>query len=186
MIPKIARELESFAITDEATMSQAVSLLSLANKELDRLTTDREKLTKPMNEALKQIRSRYKPAESRLEGAISVLRKLMTLYQTGKTDQALRKAEKIAGRVGAGKGSLKPETAMDKIAEIDTPAIQVKTEAGMVSFRAVTTYEVENIKDVPYEYLEVDMTKVRNAFMKQNIRIKGINYSTEQQPINRR
>lgn len=178
-VSPIVTKIESFSITNVDTMEEAVALLSLANRELDRLTEDREKITKPMNDALKEVRARYKPAESRLEGGINVLRKLITNYQTLMTAQAQKKQQQIAKKAGR---TMSMETAMVKIAAVSEPEQRVITASGSVSFRTVPTYAIEDITKVPYEYLVVDMAKVK----KEPKPIPGIKYGSEQQPINRR
>lgn len=182
-IPPIALKLETFEITNKETMEQAVHLLSLGNRELDKLTADREKLTKPMNDALKEIRSRYKPAESRLESGIAFLRKLISSYQTDQKALALAKATKIAARVG--KGTLKAETAIDKISALATPDERVATGAGSVSFRTVRKFELTNLALVPLEYHELSEAKIKTA-LKLGVEVPGVRYFDEEVPINRR
>lgn len=174
-IPKI----DTIAITDEKSMQGAVSVLSMLNTALDKLTTDKEKLTKPMNEVLKEIRSRYAPKIGELEDAIAYVRKQMTTYQTEETKRLATIAEQIAEKAGT---ELTFEEASTEIGALVKPDSQVRTAQGMVSFRTVPTYEVQDITKVPYEYLVVDMAKVKKATAK----IPGILYGTEQQAINRR
>lgn len=163
-------------------MEGAVSLLNKLNTELDKLTADREKLTKPMNEALKEIRSRYKPFESQLEAAIKHVRAQMSEYQTLQVEMAEREQARIAESISDG-ASL--ETALTELEGVEKPVRQVRTEQGMVSFRAVKKWRVIDINKVPRMFLTIDVDVVV-ANMKANQPIEGIEYYTEQQPINRR
>lgn len=179
--PKIA-EFKPFMITSTEHMEEATASLSLLNKELDRIVTDKEKLTKPMNEALKEVRARYKPFEAQLEDAIRQVRAQMSLYHTQQTEDARIQAEKITNRIGEGKGKIKIETAMNQLANIDTPPATLSSQHGSVSFREVTKCEVKDITKVPYEYLEADLTAIKKQLP---LKITGVRYWTEQQPINR-
>lgn len=169
-----------FSITNSVSMENAVTILSQLNKGLDKLTSDEEKMTKPMNEALKEIRSRYKPKKQELEAAIKHVRRQMTEYQTNETERLSLIAENIANEIGE---SMTFEEASTEIGALRKPDSQVRTEDGMVSFRTVTRYEVEDISKVPMEYHEIDMTKIKNELPNK---VPGIKYWTEQQPINRR
>lgn len=172
-------EIDTLHITDDKSMTHAVKVLSSLNKELDRIVTDKEKLTKPLNSALKEVRERYKPFESQLEAAIKHVRRQMTEYQTNETERLSLIAENIANEIGE---SMTFEEASTEIGALRKPDSQVRTEDGMVSFRTVTTYAVQDITKVPYEYLVVDMAKVKKAVGK----VPGITYRSEEQPINRR
>lgn len=164
-------------------MEGAVSLLSKLNTELDKLTADREKLTKPMNEALKEIRGRYKPFESQLEAAIKYVRTRMSEYQTLQVEIAEREQARIAESISDG-ASL--ETALTELEGVEKPDRQVRTESGMVSFRAVKKWRMSaDGLQVPREYMMLNDDEITKA-MRAGIPVQGIEYYTEQQPINRR
>lgn len=169
-------------ITNDITMTKAVVILSKLNQELDKMTADKEKLTKPMNEALKEIRGRYKPFEAKLEGAIAHVRKQMSEYQTKALEIAQKKQEKIAAKVGL---TLSPELAIKKLAAIETPQEEVITAFGSLSFRTVKKWRVVDADKVPRSALTPN-EDVITAAMKANTPIEGIEYYTEQQPVNRR
>lgn len=182
---KIVTHAESFEIKTQADMPIAVEMLSEINSELDRITKDKKKLTDPLNAALDEINSRYKPHETRLKSSKEVLRSLISQYQTNATKMAQEEAERIAARVGEGKGKLKFETAERQVANIDTPDLKVSTDAGSISFRTDTKFKLMDITMVPAEYLLLDETKVRAA-LKTNIRVPGLEYYEVQTPINKR
>lgn len=134
-VASLVAGIEKLEIATPKDMESATVLLSNLNKTLDGIVADREKITKPLNESLKEVRSRYKPAETQLNGWINILRGKIGYYQTEQTKIANAEAEAIAARVGEGKGSFKPETAARKIGEIDVPDVKVETAAGSIRFR---------------------------------------------------
>ena len=183
-INPVIEEVNSIEITSE-TMPKAVELLSQLNKFLDKLTEEKEKITKPMNEALKEVRSRYKPTELLLEGAISHLRSDMSQYQTEQLRIKKEEEEKIAARIGDGKGKLKIETAVDKINNLNTPASKVSTDAGEVKFRTDKKLKITDENLIPREYLEINESKLLSALKLGNI-IPGAEIELIQTPINSR
>lgn len=178
-------QVARFEIASADDMTRAVEFLSELNKTNDKIVAEREKVTKPLNAALTAERARWKPTELKLTTAIAAMRSKISAWQTEQKRKADAEAEKIAARVGEGKGKLKPETASDKIAAIDTPAEAVSTESGQVKFRTVVKFELEDITKVPAEFLLLNETKVRTV-LKENTRIPGLRYWEEEMPINLR
>lgn len=164
-------------------MINATQTLSVINKYADKVKEQKEKITKPLNLALKEAREMFRPLEDNLEDAISAIRGAMTTYQTEQKRIADAEAAKIANRVGEGKGKLKVDTAVQKMQEIDRPAEQVATEAGMVKFKTIQKFEVMDVTMLPHEYVLPDEVKIRNA-MKAGIELPGVRYYEEQVPVN--
>jgi hypothetical protein len=182
-INPIIEKAQKIEIESKEDMTEATTALSQLNKFYDNLTEEKEKLTKPINSALKEIRARYKPVEEMLDGAISVIKSKMGKYQMDAL-QAQKEAEaKIASRVS--RGTLGIEKAIEKIGDIDAPEEKIKTEEGGVSFRLVKKFRIMDKTFIPYEYLEPNEVKIRQA-MVAGIEIKGVEYYEEQSVINRR
>ena len=172
----IIKEAHEIVITKD-TMSDAVEILSKLNQQLDKVTEEREKVTAPLNAALKAERARWKPHETALEGAITALRTAMTAYQTNARKEEEAAKLKLAERVA--KGTLKVETAVKKLDNLETPDAKVFTESGTVSFTSVKKFELEDITKVPTEYLLLNEVAVRKA-MKEGVELAGIRYFTEE------
>ncbi len=179
----IIDKIEELSITDGEQMTQATSTLSQLNKMLDALVEDREKMTKPLNAALKEIRGKYKPAEEILDNAISALKGKMSKYQTEQL--AIQKAEsdKIAEKVI--KGSIKVETGIRKLGELDSPEERIDTEEGKVSFRTVKKFEVVDMSLLPIQYHLPNEPTIRGSMM-AGLELPGVRYWEEQSIINRR
>lgn len=170
-------------IVDEHSMTEATEVLSQANKYLKDLIADKETMTKPINESLKVIRAKYKPLEIKLEGIIANIRSSMTSYQTEQMRLQKIEEDKIASRIGEGKGKLKFETATNKIENLDKAVDKVNTASGKISFKTVKKFEVVDLALVPVEYHLANETAIRNA-MVANLELPGVRYYTEQVPIN--
>ncbi len=172
-------------ITDKTTLTLATELLSKLNQFNDKITEEKERVTKPLNEALKAERSRWKPLESQYTQAIDHLRTQMSEYQTAEVKRQREEEAKIASRIAPGKGKLSLETATKKLEAVEKPDKEVATEAGLVQFREVKRFEVVDMKVLPIEYHLPD-EKMIQALMKDGKELPGVRYFTEQVPVNYR
>jgi len=187
----LVERAEALEIVDEKSMKEATELLSKANKGLDLITEEKEKVTKPLNEALKAERARWKPMETVLESAVSILRKGITAYQTAAKKKADEEAARIAERVGPGRGKLSASTAVRKMGEIEQPTEKVETGAGSIKFRTDYEFHVEDpialLKATGNEYAELLLKKTAlKEAAKAGKKIPGIRIEEVQVPINSR
>lgn len=184
-VDPIVKKADDLEIKTPKHMEAATEMLSQLNKMGDNVEAEKMKVMRPLLDAQKAERGRWKPIETKLEEAIAIVRRKMTIYQTAAKKEADEEAARIAARVGEGKGKLKIETAIEKIADIKTPAASVATDAGMVKFRTDKKFEVMDITMLPTEYLLANETKIREA-MKAGTELPGVRYYTEEVPVNSR
>lgn len=197
------RAAESLRVTTE-TMPEATRLLSVLNRTNDALTESKELLTKPLNTALKEIRSRYKPLEADLAEAIDMVRGKMSQYQTQAKRESDAEAAKIAARVAPGRGNLSPETATKKIADITMPAKEVHSDEGVVKFKTVSKVEITPLTTLcndaeAVEYLRAHLVELLaqgllvwdEVAVRKNVlgarddrHLRGVRYYQEQVPEN--
>lgn len=170
-------------IKSQEDLTEATKLLSFLNRTLDDLTEQKEKLTKPINAALKEIRSRYKLPESILEQKIGEIRQEMTSYQTKQVALQQKKEEKITDQLASGKISI--EKATQKVENLPTVSKKTETDEGLVQFKPVEKFEVISLKDLPIEYHVANETAVRKAMQEGN-KLPGVKYWIEQVPYNSR
>jgi len=179
-----AEVIMRMTIKTDDDMVSASELLSKANSHAKEIKADKEKLTKPLNAVLLLIRKKYKPVETELEKAIKHLRSEIGAYQTRKDDEAEAERMRIAGRVGAGKGKLKIETAAKQMAEVDAPDRQVVTESGSISFKDDYEITVVDIYKIPEHFLSVDEAGIKKVF-KAGGTVEGVSAKKIKVPINR-
>jgi hypothetical protein len=181
----IVEKATTLEITTKEEMLEATDILSKLNIFCDNITEEKEKITKPLNQALKAERARWKPLEEQYEAAIASIRAKMGKYQTEEIKRQADEAKAIADRRGEGKGYLKVETAVRQIAEIEKVEKKVTTDAGSVSFKAIKMFEVMDVTMLPKEYILPDETAIRQA-MKEGKELAGVRYWVEQVPVNNR
>ena len=181
----VAKYTSALSIKGAEDMKNAVETLSSLNTLHDRVVEDREKLTKPLLEALKEVRERYRDVEERLKASIGTVRSEMTRYQ-GEALKARQEAElKLSERVGEGRGKLKMETALRRLEEVEVVEKGVVGEAGSVTFVEVEKFEVVDFKALPDEYKVANEVAIRLA-KKNGVEVAGVRYWKEQSVRNRR
>lgn len=172
-------------ISDIDTMTKATEYLSQANKNLDALTKDKELLTKPINESLKAIRAKYKPTETALEDIIASIRQEMSRYQTEQIRIQKEEQDKIANRIGEGRGKIKMETAIAKMDSLPQVINKTSTESGSLTFRPTSTLKIIDPIAIPRKYLIIDEVALLTA-LKAGIVVEGAEIEIIQVPINKR
>lgn len=179
----VAKKALALEIKTAEDMPEAVELLSRLNKFNDRIIEEREKITKPLNEALKVERARWKPIELENQGAIDTVRAKMTVYQTAVV--AKQKAEELKLSTKMADGKISPKLADKKFGEIVKAEKEVATPVGLVQFRETQILKVTNEKLIPREYLEINEKKVLDA-LKDGKVVAGAEIEIIQTPINYR
>lgn len=172
-------------IKDKDDMLKATETLSKLNVLMDRLVEEKEKITKPLNEALKEVRGKYKPVETVLESEIERIRNVMSVYQTEQVRLEKVEEAKIANRVGEGKGKIKIETATKKMSEIERVDNVVSSDVGTVKFRTDKILKVVDINLIPDEYFDLNESKLLKA-LKAGVVVAGAVLEDKLVPINNR
>lgn len=184
-IQTVAEQVSTFSITDSTTLKQGVEMLSKLNSYADSIKAKKELITKPLNEALKNARSMFKPLEEVYDEAVELLREKMSIYQTKEVNARKEAEQAIAARIAPGKGNLTLETAVDKISALPTPDKEVATEVGLVQFRETKVLKITSRAMIPAQYWVVDEAMVLEA-LKENILVPGAKIEIIQTPVNYR
>ena len=171
------------SIKQPEDMAVATSTLSTLNKALDYLTEQKEKLTKPANQILKETRARYKPYETQLENKINEIRSLMTAFQTKQIAIQQKKESDLAAKVAAGTISI--EKAADKLNKLPELVNNTVTDAGSVKFKPVKKWSIVDLSKLPIEYHLPNESMIRTA-MNDGKELPGVKYFVEQIPYNSR
>lgn len=182
-ISPVVVEARELVVADSEGMRRATELLSRLNKFNDSVTEEKEKVTRPLNEALKAERGRWKPVEEVCAEAVGIVRGKMSEYQTAEVKRAREEEAAIAARVGEGKGKLKVETAIRKMDAVEKAEDKVNTESGMVKFREDKVLLVTDMSAVPFEYFVLDERRLL-ADLKAGVKVAGAELEIKMVPIN--
>lgn len=182
-ISPVVTTAETLKIEKAEDMVQATELLSTMNKFKDKITEEKEKVTKPLNEALKAERARWKPIESLYETGIALVRAKMSTFQTAEARRRKEEADKIAKRIGEGRGKLTLDTAARKMEEIKTAPSKVESDAGKISFRTDKKLKVVDENKIPKAYWILDERKAL-ADLKSGKKVPGCEVEEIEVPVN--
>ncbi len=184
-VSPLLMQVQTFNITGDESLSQSAEMLSQANIHLKALTTDKKLITDPIKTSLKEIESRYAPAEQNIKQIIEIIRTKQSTYQTSILKAQKEAQEKISSRIGTGRGSLKFETALTKIEDLGTPLSKIETTSGKLSFRTDKKLLITDLSKVPREYLIPNESLILND-LKLGKKISGCEIEEIQTPISRR
>ncbi len=173
----------AITITTPRELEGAAALLNDLNVYHDKLTAEKNKVMRPLLDAVNAERARWSPQEKKITTFITDLRGKISAYQTAEAKRAAKEEAKIEDKMAKGKISL--NTAVKKMTEVERPENEVATDSGTLKFRTVKKWKVIDIKKVPTEYLIVDDHLVNQA-RKADAPIPGIEYYEEQMPVSYR
>lgn len=124
----------------------------------------KEGITKPMNEALKNVRNLFAPFEERIETAESEIKdKILDYTLKVQKEQEKKKAE-IEEKVESGK--MRFEKASEKIEAVEAKTASIPT-------RIIKDIEI-NEKEVPDEYWVIDTARIREDVLRLGKQVPGV------------
>jgi len=167
---KALTAVNQIVVTTQEEYQVASTLRTKINQTVKFIKEKKEGITKPLNEARKNVIALFAPIETASREALGILDFKMIEYSNRVEEEASVEQEKLARR--AERGTLKPETAVKKMGEIEQAPTHVENKFGSTSTRVVK--EVEYAEDfvdqmfkalvkgtVPREYFKIDLIKVR-------------------------
>lgn len=152
-------------------LEQASALRSKLKSELTKITTEKDKVARPLLDAIAAERARFAPFIKKYEGAIDTISKMMTMYQT----EQMKLQEKVTAKVES--GYIKPETAIKKLADIE-----VGERVGDTSFRKNRVLKVLDITKIPHKYFVLN-DKMLLDDLKTGIEVPGAVIDIELIPV---
>ena len=161
-VSKIAQFTEAVVIRNSEEMAQAVDMLGQIKTIGKKITEQKEKITRPLSEALKNARALFKPIEDQWNEAIKTLKWKMVRYQTLQETKAEAKIEKIEKKIEA--GSLSFIKGVEKIAGLE-PEVRVETSDFSLTFRKDRKMVITDLSLIPDEYWLVDEIKLRKDIL---------------------
>lgn len=182
--PVITRA-RAITIIDDTTMAETVELLSRANKTLDAIKIESDKVILPAKQVIDAETNRWKATVTGLKEIVLTLRTKQGAYQTEMNKKAEIEKQKIAERIGEGSGKLKVETAVRKINEVVVPQKKVVASSGSLSFRKDPIIKVTDADKIPREFLVINESYLL-ASLKAGKRVEGAELDYKMTPINKR
>lgn len=162
---KTANELQ---INSAADVEGAVETLGSIKKMQKHLKTQETDAKKPYQDLVKGIIAAFKPVNTQLSAAESIIKSKITTFRTAEAKKAEEQKAKIEARVGEGRGKLKVQTAINQISNVEAnkSASHVSTGNSTMTVRMVKKLNITDESQIPREFLVVDTAKVRAAAFK--------------------
>lgn len=179
-ITPILTQAQELYIADAEGLNNATILLSRLNKINDAITTEKEKITKPLNQALRVERERWKLVEVMYESTIGLVKTKIGSYYEELEVKLLEDEKKVAK--GLEDGTITDCEAMQVLHNIDKT---IETVEGSITFVKIKKFEVMDLTMLPYEYLLADEAMIREA-MNEGKELPGVRYYEEQTIRNNR
>lgn len=195
--------VETFMVTDEASMERATDLISSVKKGLKALEARRKEITSPMNDEIKSVNNIFNGLKEQGNKATDVLARQMTdhLHQKEHEERKaelerrrLEEAERKKGQADLeelaalgdedAKRQMGANTIREKEMTRPEPPIHRTVSRGNVGRSSLVkgkiTIRVVNINQVPARYLEINETAVRAAYQSGVRNIAGLEVKQEQ------
>lgn len=176
-ISELVTYAKGFVINSDKDVEDASVQVRAIKDMKNALEEQRTSFTKPINESLKNINGFFKKFSDPLTEADTILRKKMSQYRTAQEEERRKKQAELD------KQWEKEQARLNKIAEkkgIEAPQIvapsvqEAPQKLGKIGFKTVWDFEITDLSQVPVEFLQLDMVKVRTAIREGQRDIKGL------------
>jgi len=160
---------EEIIVQDENSLSGAIDFLKKIKLTDKIIKKQKEKITKPLNEALKNARNMFRPVEDNyLQAEKNVKQKILD-YNLVEEKKREEQEKKLADRVD--KGTMKMETAVKKIEEM--PKISNEGKIGKISTRINERVVIADETKIPRKYLMPNERLIKKDAL-NGIKIEGV------------
>jgi len=153
-VTTISNQAGDLFIDSKESLAQATDILSEIKTAAKDVEKRKKEITDPLNASLKAARALFKPVEDDLSMAERTIKTKMLDYSNEVERKAREQAEKLEKRVE--KGTMRVDTAMRKMDELETVDSQVKGESGEIQFRTVRNIKIVDPTKIPLKYLMND------------------------------
>lgn len=170
-VSELEKQAIKLPITSPEENAIVIEFKAKLNKLGKEIKAEKEKATKPINEALRKVREWWSPIEKRVEAWETEMGNALLAYKRKVEEEARKKEAQLAARVE--KGTMKLETAERKIEEIPQIQKTTHTEAGQVQFRKVPMMRIIDENLIPDKYWVVDLVALRKDVVNEGIIVPG-------------
>lgn len=150
-VTTVSNQAGDLLIDSPESLSQATDILSKIKTSAKEIEKRKKEITDPLNASLKSARALFKPLEDDLATAEKTIKDKMLDYSNEVEEEARKQAAKLEDRVE--RGTMRTDTAMRKMDDIETIGSSVQGAKGSVQFKTVRDVEITDVKKIPAKYL---------------------------------
>ena len=176
----LVAEAQLVKVTDLDSQTRAGNMLVTLADWKKKVSEQRDYVVKPLKEHVKRLDGMFKPVLEQLEEADELVRRKILAFRQQQAAAAEKERQRLMAEAEAlqeqaetleekGKGKQaeekKEEAQQTALAAVSMsgPAKTVNTDEGAVGTTKRWTFEVEDVGEVPREYLKVDEVAIRRA-----------------------
>jgi DNA anti-recombination protein RmuC len=150
-VTTISNKAGDLMIDSQESLEQASDILSQIKTSTKEVEKRRKEITDPLNAALKSANALFKPLTEDLKTAERCIKDKMLDYTNEIEAKAAAEAAKLEARVE--RGTMRTDTAMRKMDELETVGSSVQGAKGNVQFRIVRVVKIVDPTKIPLKYL---------------------------------
>ncbi len=158
-ISKIENQAQSITIQTVDDQKSAIDLVSKLKDIGSDIKAKKESVTKPLNEALKNIREIFSPLETQFANAEAIIKTKLLDYKRRKDAEVRVEEAKIAKKVES--GYMRLDTAEKKLEQVERVENKTRGNIGEVQVHKVPKVRIVDENLVPRQYLELNMVAIR-------------------------
>ena len=186
-IGEIMAVVSGLEIVNDECRDTATVLLGRVKDVAKNAEAERKKIVDPMNKAVKAVNNLFKPGIDRLEELEKIIKGKIAEYIRKQQEAARREQERIERENEKKMAAYEKKIEAGKSAAIPVmaaPTIQAQTKfsAGDTKIHTVKIrrFAIENLDDVPREYMRLDEEKVGKLVRAGIEKIPGLKIWTEE------
>ena len=173
----VQQAANNYAIATKGDFDAGADLLHQVKETKNFLTSRKEEITRPLMNALASVRDFFKPFESAYAEAEKTIKAKMLAYQVAEEERIEKEKERIAKRID--KGTMKAETAINKLENLGSANTAASGAVGKVTTRTLTKIRIINETLIPREYMSPNLPLITEAILRKGVEIQGVEKYTE-------
>ena len=176
-VSKLENQANAVSIESQEGYESAIDLVSKLKETGSEIKYKKESITKPLNEALRNVRDMFRPIEDQFANAERIIKNKLLDYKRKKDEEARAEEARVAARVA--KGTMKLETAEKKMDSIERVENTTRGKVGQVQIKKIRKVRVTDENAIPRKYLVPDMVVIRQDAL-GGVEIPGIEVYEEE------
>lgn len=180
----VVKMAQQFQVETPEHETQSADILAKIKTTTKMLTARKEEITRPLMTSLSKVRDLFKPREMELAEAEKIIKSKVLAYKIEQDQKAEKERARLEAR--AEKGTMKPETVAQKLADLpDTKKTVQSTSGSKLITQTIQKVRILDEFSIPREYLVPDLAKITQAVLKEGAVIPGVEKYEEKRLVSR-
>lgn len=173
----------AYRITSNDDLAIGADLLSRVKEGEAALTARKEEITRPLMDGLASARDLFKPLENGYVSAKKTIKDKMLAWQEAEDSRVSLEKARLVARVN--RGTMRADTAMNKIETIGSAPTSAQGAVGKISTRTILKVRITDEALLPREYLIPDLKLITDAVLRNKQVVPGVETYEEKSIVSR-